>query len=268
MTNGFSGDGGKATSAKLNNPTNLIVQSTAVFIADTYNNRVRKVDSSGIISTYAGSSTSGSFSGDSGYATSAKLYYPRGLVMDSSSNLFIADSLNNRVRKVTSSGIITTIAGTGTAGYSGDNGYATSAKIYYPDSLVLTNSDGVLFISDSGNQVIRKVKFSTSIIKTVVGDGSSGYNGDGEALDVEINPHGIVMDGDDNMYIADTQNQIVRLWYTLTPSNKPTTAPTYKPTYAPSHKPTPDPSHSPTYKPTYSPSFTPTKSPTRLPTSK
>ena len=115
-TAGFSGDGGAATSAQLNLPTGVAFDSAGnLFIADRLNHRIRKVDTSGNITTVAGNGTAG-FSGDGGAATSAQLFQPNGLTFDSSGNLFIADTLNNRIRKVDTSGNITTVAGTGTGG--------------------------------------------------------------------------------------------------------------------------------------------------------
>ena len=131
----YSGDNGSATAATLKYTGGVVVDAAGnVYIADTNNNRIRKVTvSTGIITTIAGSSTSGSYSGDNGAATSATLDYPYGVGLDTASNVYIADTDNHRIRKVTvSTGIITTIAGSGTASYSGDNGPATSATLNYP----------------------------------------------------------------------------------------------------------------------------------------
>ena len=129
-TAGYSGDGGQATSAQLNNPLGVAVDAQgSLYIADYANHRVRKV-SGGIITTVAGTGTAG-YSGDGGQATSAQLNFPVGVAVDAQGSLYIADSDNYRVRKV-SGGIITTVAGTGTAGYSGDGGQATSAQLNVP----------------------------------------------------------------------------------------------------------------------------------------
>jgi hypothetical protein len=155
---GFSGDSGLATSAKLNWPNGIAVDSMGNFyIADTSNNRIRKVTSLGIINTLAGNNGS-TFNGDGIAATSASLSIPTGIAVDVAGNLFIADQYHNRIRKV-SSGIITTVAGTGTYGYSGDGGAANLAQINFPYS-VAVNSTGDIFIADSNNNRIREVTTS------------------------------------------------------------------------------------------------------------
>src|SRR5208282_1269376 len=128
-TFGYNGDNGPATSAELQVPSGVAVDSAGnLYIADSSNNRIRKVDANGIITTVAGSDTFG-YSGDGGPATSAELYVPYGVAVDSAGNLYIADINNNRIRKVDASGIITTVAGNGTFGYNGDNIAATSAEL-------------------------------------------------------------------------------------------------------------------------------------------
>jgi uncharacterized protein (TIGR03437 family) len=164
-TQGFSGDNGPATSAQLNGPSGVAVDSAGnLYIADYLNNRVRKV-SNGVITTVAGNGTQG-FSGDNGPATSAQLQYPGGIAVDSAGSLYIADTYNNRVRKV-SNGVITTVAGNGTQGYSGDNGPATSAELYYPYG-VAVDSAGNVYIVDVGNNRIRLLTPQSPIIKSVV----------------------------------------------------------------------------------------------------
>ncbi len=155
-TSSFSGDGGQATAATLWYP-NCVYSDYAgnVYITDNQNQRIRKVNTSGIISTYAGSGTAG-FSGDGGQATAARINYPAGARMDASGNLYIADNVNNRIRKVSSSGIITTFAGTGTSGYSGDGGPATSAALASALDVTL-DASGNLLIADYGNNRIRYV---------------------------------------------------------------------------------------------------------------
>ena len=129
---GYSGDGGAATAAELNEPLGVTVDASGnLYIADYVNNVIRKVTPSGIIGTVAGNGTGG-YSGDGGAATAAELYGPVGVAVDASGNLYIADYFNNRIRKVTPSGIIGTVAGNGTEGYSGDGGAATAAGLYYP----------------------------------------------------------------------------------------------------------------------------------------
>ena len=161
---GFSGDGGAATSALLRSPQGVAVDlSGNIYIADTVNNRVRMVTvSTGIITTIAGSSTSTGYSGDGDAATSASFYNPVGIALDSAGNIYIADCNNHRIRKVTvSTGIISTIAGTGTSGYAGDGGAATSASLHNPDG-VAVDSNGNVYISDDTNHRIRKVTVGTT----------------------------------------------------------------------------------------------------------
>jgi trimeric autotransporter adhesin len=155
-TNGFSGDGGPAASAEINFPQGMAVDAAGnLFIADTHNNRIRKVSPGGTITTVAGSANFG-FSGDGGLATSAELNGPTGVAVDSSGNLFIADTANNRIRKVSAGGIITTIAGNGTFGFSGDGGPASSAELGGPTG-VAVDGHGNLFIAEYVNNRIRKV---------------------------------------------------------------------------------------------------------------
>jgi len=211
---GFSGDDGPATSAQLSGPQSVIVDASGnLFIADTYNNRIRRVSVSGIITTVAGSGPRG-FSGDGGPATAASLYYPSDVAVDSAGNLFIADFDNQRIRKVSASGIITTVAGNGTQGFSGDGGPATAASLYYPSG-VAVDASGNLFIADSGNSRIRKVSAS-GIITTVAGSGpsgfSSGFSGDGgPATSASLGePYHVAVDSAGNLFIADTGNSRIR----------------------------------------------------------
>ncbi len=173
------GDGGLATAAQLRDPSGVAVDSAGnLYIADSVNNRIRKVSTSGLITTVAGTGIGG-FSGDGGPATAAQLSAPRGVAVDSAGNLYIADSENFRIRKVRSSGIITTVAGNGTSGYSGDGGAATAAQLNQPSGVV-RDSAGNLFIVDSGNHSIRKMS-PDGTITTMAGSGFGGYSGDGGA---------------------------------------------------------------------------------------
>jgi hypothetical protein len=214
-TEGYSGDGGQATSAELNAPSSVALDSAGnIYIADSDNNRVRKVTvSTGIITTVAGNGTKG-YSGDGGPATSAELdtvYGPGAAVaLDSSGNIYIADQFNNRIRKVTvSTGIITTVAGNGTAGYSGDGGAATSAEINGPDGVALDGS-GNIYIADIYNYRIRKITVSTGIITTVAGDGVNGFAGDGgPATSAAIGEPGhIAVDAAGDIYIPDNDYRV------------------------------------------------------------
>src|SRR5438309_1663220 len=167
-TEGFSGDGGPATSAALSGPHGLFVDGFGnIFIADTYNDRIRKVvAATGNIETVAGNGTFG-FSGDGGPAISAALSGPEGVFLDSSGNLFIADTGNSRIRKVVAAtGNIQTVAGNGTFGFSGDGGPAISAALSDPEGVFL-DSSGNLFIADTGNSRIREVVAATGKIQTI-----------------------------------------------------------------------------------------------------
>ncbi len=175
-TTGSSGDGGPGTAAQLSNPCGIAVWGDTVFISDKNNHKIRKVTPSGTITTVAGNGTAG-YSGDGGAGTAAKLNNPTGVTVDASSNIYIADYSNNRIRRVNPSGIITTLAGTGTAGYSGDGGAATAAQLNLPTG-VTSPGDGSIFIADNGNNRIRHIT-STGLIVTVAGNGTLGYSGDG-----------------------------------------------------------------------------------------
>jgi trimeric autotransporter adhesin len=209
-TAGFSGDGGLATSAQLNLPTGVAMDSAGnLYIADNLSNRIRKVTSVGVITTVAGNGNGG-FSGDGGLATSAQLRAPTGVEMDSAGNLYIADALNNRVRKVTPAGIITTIAGNGTSGFSGDGGLATSAQLNNPAGIVM-DSAGNLYIADNLNNRIRKIT-PAGVITTVAGNGASGFSGDGGlAASAQLSAvSAVTMDSAGNLYIADSSNNRIR----------------------------------------------------------
>ena len=167
--------------------------------------------STGIITTIAGTGTEG-YSGDGGQATSAQLNTPMAIALDAAGNVYIADSQNSRIRKITvSTGVITTIAGTGTAGYSGDGGPSTSAQINYPLGVTF-DSAGNLYIADTQNNVVREVAASTGIITTVAGNSFSGYSGDGgPATSAQLwGPESIAFDSSGNLYIADSYNQVIR----------------------------------------------------------
>ena len=207
---GFSGDGGTATGASLANSSGVAVDGSGNFyIADTQNNRIRKVSTAGSITTVAGNGTA-SFSGDNGSATAASLNNPVGVVVDGAGNVYIADAQNNRIRKVSTTGIITTVAGSGTASYSGDGGAATAASLNYPAGVAF-DGIGNLYIADQGNQRIRKVSTS-GIITTVVGNGTFGFGGDGGSATAAnlANPASIAIDASGNLYIADSHNNRIR----------------------------------------------------------
>lgn len=207
-----SGDGGPATAAAM-----LSVQWVALdasgnlYIADSFDSRIRRVDAATqVITTYAGNGTGG-FSGDGGPATLARFTFPLGLALDNAGNLFIADFENNRIRKVeAASGLITTVAGAGAAGYSGDGGPAVNATLSQPVAVSLDGS-GNLYIADGGNSVIRRVEASTGIITTIAGNGNPGFSGDnGPANAAAIRPIGVDLDSAGNLFIADFANSRIR----------------------------------------------------------
>jgi trimeric autotransporter adhesin len=210
-----SGDGGPATSASLNYPSGVAMDASGdLFIADSNNSVIRKVSASGIITTVADNGING-LSGDGGPATSASLWGPHGVVLDAFGNLFVADALNNRIREVSASGIITTVAGSGAVGvlngnFSGESGPATSALLSGPEG-VAVDTFGNLFIADSGNQRIRKVSAS-GIITTIAGDGNCCFSGDGgPATSTSLwEPSGVAVDASGNIFIADFGNNRVR----------------------------------------------------------
>jgi sugar lactone lactonase YvrE len=210
-TLGATGDGGPATSAELNDARGVLVDDAGnVLIADGENNQVRRV-SSGIISTIAGNGRAFvAFSGDNGQATAAEMTSPTSTALDNAGNLLIVDSGNNRIRKVDTAGVITTVVGNGSAGFSGDNGPASAAQLNQPGSVVLDHQ-GNMYISDSFNQRIRKVDVSGEIT-TVAGAGTAGFSGDGgPATLAQFNlPMGLALDPAGNLYIADLFNSRIR----------------------------------------------------------
>src|SRR5579862_9057974 len=212
---GYSGDGAPATSAKINGPLGVIEDGSGnIYFCDGGNGCIRRVDAaSGNISTIAGTGVQG-FSGDTGPATAAQLHSPAGIVFDKSGNLYIADQGNNRVRKVDTGGTITTIAGNGNSGFSGDNGLATSAAVYTPSEVQIDPIDGSLVISQLNASAIRRVDLTTNNITTICGNGtSSDYNGDNIlAVNAHLNnPTGIRFDKAGNLCIVDCLNERVRL---------------------------------------------------------
>ncbi|WP_206105479.1 InlB B-repeat-containing protein [Paenibacillus thalictri] len=209
-TAGYSGDGGAAIAAQMLNPAGMAIDSGGnIYFADLANYRIRKIDTSGTISTVAGTGTGG-YSGDGGPATSAQLWIPSGVAVDSSGNLYIVDG-NSDIRKVDTSGNISTVVGTGTGGYSGDGGAATAAELFFPQGNIAVGSDGSLYIADTFNHVIRKVDASGTI-STVAGTGDSGYSGDGgPATAAKLNmPYSVAIDSSGNLYISDSQNNRIR----------------------------------------------------------
>jgi sugar lactone lactonase YvrE len=207
---GFTGDGGPAIAASFNSPAGIAFDNSGnLFIADTGNSRIRKVNPGNRrIETIAGGVIG--FSGDNGPATAARLNAPRGLVTDSSGNLYIADSTNHRIRKIGRSGIITTIAGDGTPRFNGDNLPALNTSLNSPRGVTLTGS-GELLIADTFNHRIRKVDFS-GIMRTVAGNGIPGFSGDRQSgVSAQLNfPGGVAVDASGTLFIADTGNNRIR----------------------------------------------------------
>lgn len=209
----YAGDGGPATQAVLFYPHDVEIAANGdVYISDTQNYRIRKVDpATGIISTVVGTGEPG-YAGDGGPAGEAELLMPRGLDFDDAGNLYFADTNNNVVRRVDAiTGIITTVAGSGGRGFDGDGGPARKALFYAPyEVLVVPNGD--LLVSDTVNNRVRRVNAATGIITTIVGNGATGFFGDGgPATEAGLNrPTALVLDDAGTLYIADSTNDRVR----------------------------------------------------------
>ena len=211
----FPGDGGPANNAELSIPYGVAVDSANnLFIAEYGGFRIHKVDTNGIIWTVAGNGWFG-FSGDGGAATDAQLRMPQGVTVDNAGNLYIADTQNCRIRKVDTNGIITTVTGNGTVGFSGDGGAATNAVLSEPYGVAVDNT-GNLYIADYYNNRIREVR-TNGIIATIAGNGNGGYLGDGGgATDAALNrPSGVTVDSVGNIFIADPGGQRIRQVWTL-----------------------------------------------------
>ena len=210
---GYSGDGGPATNAQLYDPSGVAVDSTGnLYIADSNNHVIREVLAGGEILTLGGNRYPG-YSGDGGPVGSAQFNYPKGLAIDAAGNLYVADFGNSVIRMITPNGAVTTVAGTGTPGYLGDGGPAIHAELAYPESVAL-DSAGNLYIADSANQVIREV--SNGSIATIAGNATAGYSGDGGPATsaTMFFPKGVVVGSSGSIYIADWDNDVIRM---LTP---------------------------------------------------
>jgi sugar lactone lactonase YvrE len=221
---GYGGDDGPAIDAVLNLPVCVVPDGAGrLFITDQANERIRVIGVDGVIRTYAGNGTPG-FSGDGGPATEAQIFLPTGhggadpnghIAIDVQGNLYLADTNNHRIRKVDAAGIISTVAGNGTAGFSGDGGPALEASLARPADVEI-GPDGRLYIADTFNHCIRRVDLATGIIVTVAGTGGvSGSTGDGGPPTSArlYRPYGIGLDQDGNLYIADTLNNKIRVVY-------------------------------------------------------
>jgi len=207
---GFGGDGGPATAALLVDCQGIALDGAGnLYIADTHDRRIRKISAAGIISTVAGTGIDG-FSGDGSQAVNAELGNPEGVAVDGQGNLYIADTANNRIRRVTPSGIITTVAGNGSAGYAGDGGFSTGAELNGPARIAL-DTVGNIYFTDNGNNVVRRV-LTDGVINTVAGNGQYGFEGDGGQATAAMlaNPIGLTIDASGGILIADADNLRIR----------------------------------------------------------
>jgi DNA-binding beta-propeller fold protein YncE len=267
-------DGHNAISARLNNPSNLALDPVRnlLFVSDRDNKLVSMVSFNTSVHTIMTIAGGGTVLGDGGAATSAQIKSPRGLAYSPNDNaLYIADYSSNRIRKVIlNTGIISTVAGTGVASYSGDGGLATSATLIRPWGVAVDADQyrAAIFISDSSNAVIRRVDGYTGFITTIAGINTPDYGGDmGLAIEASLSGNsGMFVDNDGMIYIADSDNNRIRKVITMpiSPTPVPTPAPTLAGSLPPTAKPTP---RAPTLPPTPKPSSVPTLPPTPRPTS-
>jgi hypothetical protein len=209
-TFGYSGDGGPATSAQLAWNIGVAADNSGnIYIADHDNDVIRKVNSAGIISTFAGNGTLG-FSGDGGPATAAQLYHPAWISIDNLGNFYFTDQNAEIIRKINTSGIISTLTGNLPPGYSGDGGPLIAAQFRSISGVSFDQANN-MYISDYGNNVVRKVN-AAGIITTVVGNGTAGFSGDGGlAIAAQLgSPYKVIFDNAGNMYIPDEGNYRIR----------------------------------------------------------
>ena len=212
---GYTGDNGQATNARVDRPYGITIDTSGnLYIVDMYDDVVRKIaKATGVVSTICGIGIGGYY-GDNGPATAAHMEQPTGICIDNTGNLYIADKGNNRIRKIsTSTGIITTVAGTGTMGYGGDDSLATAAKLSNPTGACIDNITNDLYIADYNNHRIRKVDGATGIITTVAGTGIAGYGGNaGLAVNAQLTqPNAVYMSKQGNLYISDYGNNVIRI---------------------------------------------------------
>jgi sugar lactone lactonase YvrE len=209
-TPGDGGDGGPAPAAQLEDPKGVYAAPSGdLYIADSGNDRIRRVDRSGTISTVAGTGVTG-YSGDGGPAAGAEFDAPRAVAGDGAGNLYVADDNNHRIRRIDPAGVVTTVAGTGTKGFSGDGGSALSAQLDHPRG-VAVDGRGALFIADSMSHRVRMVD-PAGVISTVAGCGRQGFGGDGGPATVArvFEPRGVAVDAAGRLFVADTYNDRVR----------------------------------------------------------
>ncbi|MBK7995019.1 MAG: hypothetical protein IPK14_17030 [Blastocatellia bacterium] len=205
---GFSGDGGMATQASLNSPKAIAFDTLGnLLIADTFNNRIRRVEQNGIIRTVAGNGQGG-FSGDGAMAINASLDSPTAIAATLDGDILVATA--NRIRSISRTGIINTVAGNGQRGFSGDGGLATNASFNNISSLT-TDRTGTLFVADRDNNRIRQIDLRSRMIRTIAGSGQRGFNGDGPALNTALaNPTGLTVDVNNDVIFADSFNHRIR----------------------------------------------------------
>jgi sugar lactone lactonase YvrE len=198
-------DNTTGTSAQFNNPSGVAVDTSGnVYVADTYNNRIRKITSGGVVTTLAGSGVAGSLDNTTG--TSAQFNTPSGVAVDTSGNVYVADTYSYRIRKITSSGVVSTLAGSGALGFA--DGPATSARFSFPDGVAVDTS-GNVYVADKFNQCIRKVT-SSGVVSTLAGSGVQGF-ADGPATSAQFNvPYSVAVDTSGNVYVADFDNYRIR----------------------------------------------------------
>jgi sugar lactone lactonase YvrE len=208
-TSGTTGDGGAATAATITTPGGMAFDASGNFyFSDLLNNRIRKINTSGVISNFAGTGAAGN-TGDGGPASAATFNRPYGIVFDAAGNMIVADQYNHRIRKISPSGTVSGFAGTGTLGFR-DTSVATAAQFYYPQCLYMS-STGDLYVDDNSNHRIRKISPS-GVVSTFAGNGTVGSTGDGGAA-TAARIHwfgGMTMDPAGNLYFAETQGNKIR----------------------------------------------------------
>jgi hypothetical protein len=276
LASGYTGDGSPASNARLTNPSGLwLTPSGVLYIADQDNHRIRKVLANGIIGTYAGNgcnappTCAGSFAGDGTFATSAtvRMNYPRGVYMNTNGVLYIADTANNRIRFVDTNNIISTFAGSGTAGpYNGDNLPALTARIDNPQD-VKGDTAGNIYIADIGHYLIRIVD-NNGIMSVIFGtpDTSGVHTGilDRSSPLSTAGPWGLWVDSLSRVYFSD-YNTIRRSLQVSSPTSQPSGSPTNQPSNQPSGRPTTQPRSAPSCQPTAKPSSQPSERPSTQP---